>query len=149
VDNPQALWGSQMSPLDIILQRLDALQTPTWTSVQITPHKIDRCLSGVHNPVHILTLMAQTAPDTVHEEAKIDSDEPACQAEREGNGQSVYPSVQGIDSELIKRAVDLHRSGKSWSKIAIELGKNYSREIKPIKEAVGKQHKIDTTVYRS
>jgi hypothetical protein len=49
--------------------------------------------------------------------------------------QAVYPHIQGISPEVVQIVIDERLNGTSWSAIASKTGKNYSRIVKPIREA--------------
>jgi hypothetical protein len=47
----------------------------------------------------------------------------------------IYPDVAGIDAYVVKLVIDERLKGIAWSLVASNLGKNYTRVVKPIKEA--------------
>src|SRR6266496_1281328 len=47
----------------------------------------------------------------------------------------VYPFVPGISEEVVKQIIDLHLEGVAWSAVGTQLSKNYSRIVKPVRDA--------------
>jgi hypothetical protein len=48
---------------------------------------------------------------------------------------ATYPQVEGIAADVVKLVIDEHLTGTGWTAISAKLGKNYSRVVKPIRDA--------------
>ncbi len=114
------------------------IYTETCTHVQAFRMKID----SVHTPVHVLNLLNQTVADCEQAtnetavEEQVNSD--ATQIDEsvpEEDAPLVYPSVPGIAEDVVKQIIDLHLEGVAWSAVGTQLSKNYSRIVKPVRDA--------------
>src|SRR6266496_5968998 len=114
------------------------MYTTICTHVQALKIKID----SVHVPVQMLSLFNQTIEDceqatdeTVIEEQISSDDTQVDESTPQEDAPLVYPFVAGISEAVVKQIIDLHLSGVAWSAVGTQLSKNYSRIVKPVKEA--------------
>ncbi len=112
--------------------------TEIYTHVQAFKMKID----SVHTPVHVLNLLNQTVEDCeqatneIPIEEQISSDVTQVdESTPEAGIAVVYPFVPGISEEVVKQIIDLHLEGVAWSAVGTQLSKNYSRIVKPVRDA--------------
>ena len=88
--------------------------------------QVDRTVQEYVQPV-------QQLPERVHsdvQQASTPEHEPAPQAPA-----TIYPEVAGIPADVVKLVIDERLKGIAWSMVASNLGKNYTRIVKPIKDA--------------
>jgi hypothetical protein len=119
--------------------------TETWTDVHPVQVKIDTPFT----PVQTLTLLTQTGEDAhvAEDEQSVSEDGPhpdepissdvtqVDESTPEEDTAIVYPCIPGISEDVVKQIIDLHVEGVAWSAIATKLSKNYTRIVKPVKEA--------------
>ncbi len=119
--------------------------TDVYADIQAVSVKID----SVHTPVHVLNLLNQTVDDEQEVSSEQLVSEGVAQSEEQANSDDVstdkstseadapliYPFVPGISEEVVKQIIDLHVEGVAWSAIAAKLSKNYSRIVKPVRDA--------------
>jgi hypothetical protein len=124
--------------IDVIteeVKRLSALvlQMSQTVNVYVNSQEMDRDvqthIQEIQEPVQQLPEVA----GSIHQ----DEQEPD-QTEQQSASEApavIYPEVAGIDAYVVKLVIDERLKGIAWSMVASNLGKNYTRVVKPIKEA--------------
>ncbi len=124
-----------------------SVQTYTATCTEV--HALKVKIDSIDTPVQVLNLLNQTVDDAhvADDEQSISEDEVQLDEQASCDDASVdestpqedaplvYPFVSGISEEVVKQIIDLHLSGVAWSVVGTQLSKNYSRIVKPVRDA--------------
>lgn len=132
--NIQPIQDSRIDAITEEVSRLSALvlqmsQTVNvYVNSQENGKSVQTHIQEIQEPVQQIEATAASIHTDEEETPMNDSqsapDEPA----------TTYPEVPGIADDVVKLIVDERLKGVAWSQVAINLGKNYTRVVKPVKE---------------
>lgn len=116
------------------VNRLSALmlQMSQTVNVYINSGQMDRAVQTHIQPVQEPIQQIAEVAGSIHDDRHI---APPCSLETAPEAPAiVYPEVAGIDASVVKLVIDERLKGVAWSMVASNLGKNYSRIVKPIRD---------------